>query len=173
MVGISGMMKTLGVGLSGSLRGAVLLGMVALCGTGGAGAASAQEADGKEVYEAANCIGCHKWHGQGGGGYGGAALSLRETGLEREHLVEVIRCGRPATGMPYHLKKAWKDVPCYGMHAADIGKDLPPTPADFLREYEIEAVADYVIDHLKGRAEPTKEECVAFWGEGARECTRF
>ena len=38
---------------------------------------------GRRVYEKANCVGCHKWHGGGGGGYGGAALSLRETALER------------------------------------------------------------------------------------------
>ena len=50
---------------------------------------------GRRVYEKANCVGCHKWHG--GGGYGGAALSLRETTLERVDLIEVIRCGRPAT----------------------------------------------------------------------------
>ena len=29
-------------------------------------------------------MGCHKWHGDGGPGYGGAALSLRESGLDRE-----------------------------------------------------------------------------------------
>jgi mono/diheme cytochrome c family protein len=52
---------------------------------------------GRRVYEKANCVGCHKWHGGGGGGYGGAALSLRETTLERADLIEVIRCGRPAT----------------------------------------------------------------------------
>jgi hypothetical protein len=45
---------------------------------------------------------------------------------------------------------------------------MPPTAAEFLRDYEIEAVAAYVIEHLKGRGEPTKEECVAFWGEDAR-----
>ena len=45
---------------------------------------------GKTVYRDANCIGCHKWHGGGGGGYGGAALSLRETGLDREFLIEVL-----------------------------------------------------------------------------------
>ena len=53
-------------------------------------------------YEKASFVGCHKWHGGGGGGYGGAALSLRETALERGDLIEVIRCGRPATRMPYH-----------------------------------------------------------------------
>ena len=44
--------------------------------------ADAREA-GKAIYERANCVGCHKWSGVGGGGYGGAALSLRETALDK------------------------------------------------------------------------------------------
>lgn len=144
-----------------------------LCGIGVSSVSAAPTADGKKVYVEANCIGCHKWHGEGGGGYGGAALSLRETALEREDLIDVIRCGRPATGMPYHLRTAWKSDECYGMKAADIGADIPPTAAKFLRDYEIEAVVDYVIEHQQGRGAPTKEECVAFWGDDARECSRF
>lgn len=135
---------------------------------------TAQSADGKAVYKDANCIGCHKWHGQGGGGYGGAALSLREMMLEREQLVEVIVCGRMGTRMPYHLRAAWKaSDPCYGMTADEIGEDVPPRPASFLRSHQIEAVTDYVIENLQGRGDPTKEECLAFWGAESRECARF
>ena len=43
---------------------------------------------GLSAYKKANCMGCHKWHGDGGPGYGGAALSLRETGLDREQLIK-------------------------------------------------------------------------------------
>ena len=101
---------------------------------------------GRRVYEKANCVGCHKWHGGGGGGYGGAALSLRETALERASLIEVIRCGRPATRMPYHDRNAYKGAECYGgMTKADLGADFPPKAATFLRAQEIEAVADYVV----------------------------
>src|ERR671922_137079 len=69
---------------------------------------------GKQVYQEANCVGCHKWHGDGGGGYGGAALSLRRTTLDRDLLLEVVRCGRPATRMPYHDRNAYEGVDCYG-----------------------------------------------------------
>ncbi|HEX6113865.1 MAG TPA: c-type cytochrome [Geminicoccaceae bacterium] len=136
------------------------------------GPASAQAPDlGRRVYEKANCVGCHKWHGGGGGGYGGAALSLRETALERAELIEVIRCGRPATRMPYHDRSAYDGTACYGgMTKADLGADFPPKAATFLREQEIEAVTAYVIEHLQGQGEPTYEDCVAFWGEGNREC---
>jgi mono/diheme cytochrome c family protein len=125
---------------------------------------------GRQVYEKANCVGCHKWHG-GGGGYGGAALSLRETPLERADLVEVIRCGRPATRMPYHDRNAYNGAECYGgMTRADLGADFPPKAATFLRAEEIEAVADYVITQQQGKGEPAYDDCVAFWGEGNREC---
>jgi mono/diheme cytochrome c family protein len=134
--------------------------------------ARAQAPDlGRRVYEKANCVGCHKWHGGGGGGYGGAALSLRETPLERADLVEVIRCGRPATRMPYHDRDAYDGAACYGgMTKADLGADFPPKAATFLRAEEIEAVADYVIAQQQGKREPTYDDCVAFWGEGNREC---
>jgi mono/diheme cytochrome c family protein len=126
---------------------------------------------GQRVYEKANCVGCHKWHGGGGGGYGGVALSLRETTLERAELIEVIRCGRPATGMPYHDRNAYKTVECYGgMTKADLGADFPPKSATFLRPEEIEEVADYVIAHLQGKGAPTYDDCVAFWGAASHEC---
>ena len=37
-------------------------------------------------------------------GYGGAALSLRETGLDKEGMTLLIECGRPGTNMPYFFK---------------------------------------------------------------------
>lgn len=134
--------------------------------------AAAQDVDlGKQVYEKANCVGCHKWHGGGGGGYGGAALSLRETQLDRDLLIEVIRCGRPATGMPYHDRNAYEKADCFGgMTKADLGADFPPKAATFLRTEEIEAVVFYVAVRLQGQGAPTKEDCMAFWGEAARQC---
>lgn len=126
---------------------------------------------GKAVYRDANCIGCHKWHGGGGGGYGGAALSLRETAMDREFLIEVIKCGRPASRMPFHARGAYKAVDCYdGSTEADFGEDLPPKAAKMLRDEQIEAVTDYLLAALKGRGEATYEECVDFWGEGSRQC---
>jgi mono/diheme cytochrome c family protein len=150
----------------------LLLGLASLWGSSIRPAAAQDDLElGKQVYEKANCVGCHKWHGDGGGGYGGAALSLRETSLDRDLLLEVIRCGRPATGMPYHDRNAYKEVDCYGgMTKADLGADFPPMAATFLRDEEVEAVAVYVASRLQGQGAPTKEDCIAFWGEGAKEC---
>jgi mono/diheme cytochrome c family protein len=126
---------------------------------------------GKQVYEKANCVGCHKWHGDGGGGYGGAALSLRATSLDHDLLLEVIRCGRPGTRMPYHDRDAYKKVDCYGgTTKADLGADFPPKAATFLRDEEVAAVVVYVARRLQGHGEPTKADCIAFWGQGARQC---
>jgi mono/diheme cytochrome c family protein len=129
--------------------------------------------DGKAIYEKANCVGCHKWHGGGGGGYGGAALSLRDTHLDRDQLIEVVRCGRMGTRMPFHDKHAWTTVQCYGTDAKAAGADAPPQAAEFLSQEEIASVADYVFGNIKGKGKPDRADCVAFWGEGAKQCQSF
>lgn len=129
-------------------------------------------AEGLKLYKEA-CAGCHKWHGAGGGGYGGAALSLRETGLDREQLIEVIACGRPATGMPSHKRDAYADGACYGLKKADLGKDTPPEANRFFRPREMEAVTDYVLAHVKGKGEPGLADCQAYWGDQSRNCEEY
>jgi mono/diheme cytochrome c family protein len=128
---------------------------------------------GMKIYKEANCVGCHKWHGDGGGGYGGAALSLRKTELNREQIIEVVSCGRPNTGMPYHERNAYAEGHCYGLSEKDLGDSMPPKAPNPLRRSEIEAVADYVLQAIKGHGEPTLEECVAFWGEESKMCNPY
>jgi mono/diheme cytochrome c family protein len=145
----------------------------------GAGAVLAQSnmgghqprSEGQRVYEKANCVGCHKWHGGGGGGYGGPALSLRNTQLDREQLIEVVHCGRPATGMPRHDRNAYKDYKCYGgMTPEEIGEDMPAEAPNVLRAQDIEIVVDYVLQHVKGKGSTTYRDCTDFFGDGARAC---
>src|SRR5262245_23162434 len=70
---------------------------------------------GKEIFKSkAVCQYCHKWDASGDQGYGGNALSLRATHLTPEQLTEVVKCGRPSTGMPYHDRFAYTDKRCYG-----------------------------------------------------------
>ena len=78
---------------------------------------------GLSAYKNGNCMGCHKWHGDGGPGYGGAALSLRESGLDRDQLITIIACGRPGTNMPYFSKKAYTDDKCYGLTFVDFKEE--------------------------------------------------
>lgn len=132
-------------------------------------------AEGKHIFQRANCVGCHKWHGGGGGGYGGDALSLRATQLDRDQIIETVTCGRPATGMPYFQRNAYDSDahPCYGMGRQELGKDVPVEAATFLRPNEVAAVADYVLADVKGKGEPSYAECSAFFGEGARVCNVY
>ncbi len=129
--------------------------------------------EGKQVYQRANCVGCHKWHGDGGGGYGGDALSLRKSELTREQIIEVLSCGRPGTGMPYHLRGAYDGDGCYGTKRQELGKDMPIEPLAFLRPSEMEAVTDYVIANVQHRGEPSYADCEAFFGNGARTCNTY
>lgn len=127
---------------------------------------------GKAVYKKANCIGCHKWHGDGGGGYGGLALSLRKTQLDRAGLALLIRCGRPGTRMPYHNRKAYRgdDRNCYDSTKAELGDALPPRAHYFLREQDVDAVISYVVNHIQGKGSPNYADCATFWGGEARQC---
>jgi cytochrome c551/c552 len=125
---------------------------------------------GKAVFRRANCFGCHKWHGNGGGGYGGDTLSLRKTELTREQIIETVSCGRPGTGMPFFVRGAFDTTKCYGMDRQEVDGQIPPEANVFLRQHDIEAVADYVLAHIKGKGEPNYAECVDFFGSTSRVC---
>ena len=76
-----------------------------------------------------------------GSGYGGNALSLRVTQLTREQVAEVIKCGRPATNMPYHDRFAYTDKRCYGMDRAMVAGDIPPgANNEYLSPRDVDAV---------------------------------
>src|SRR5579875_3833967 len=124
-------------------------------------------AEGKRIFRK-ECAGCHKWHGNGGGGYGGAALSLRNTHLNRRQIIETIGCGRPGTGMPYHLRDAYDSDKCYGLTRRQLGKMMPMEAPIFLRPQEIAAVTDYVLAKVKGTGEPNYAQCIDFFGAGSR-----
>jgi hypothetical protein len=116
-------------------------------------------------------MGCHKWSGSGGGGYGGAAANLRNTSLSLDQIEQTIRCGRPSTGMPHFEGNAYADGHCYGIKQADLpAGQMPPEPDHPLRPSEIQAVAKYVENQIKGKGDPTLVQCQAFFGTGTRVC---
>jgi len=125
---------------------------------------------GKGIFkEKANCQFCHKWDATGDTGYGGIALSLRKTALNREQFTEVVKCGRPLTGMPYHDRLSYTDKRCYGMTREELGTQAPPM-GEFLAPREIDAVVTYLFARAVGRGASTYEECVDFWGKDTRQC---
>ncbi len=125
---------------------------------------------GKEIFKVkANCQFCHKWDASGDTGYGGIALSLRKSALTREQFTEVVKCGRPLTGMPYHDRLSYTDKRCYGVTLEDVGKDAPPM-GEFLSAREIDAVVTYLFAKVVGHGPATYEDCVEFWGTDTRQC---
>ena len=125
---------------------------------------------GKEIYKVkANCQFCHKWDASGDTGYGGIALSLRKSALTREQFAEVVKCGRPLTGMPYHDRFSYTDKRCYGVTLDELGKDAPPM-GEFLSAREIDAVVKYLFAKAVGHGPATYEDCVDFWGRDTRQC---
>jgi mono/diheme cytochrome c family protein len=125
---------------------------------------------GKEIFKVkANCQFCHKWDASGDTGYGGIALSLRKSALTHEQFTEVVKCGRPLTGMPYHDRLSYTDKRCYGVTLEDLGKDAPPM-GEFLSAREIDAVVTYLFAKVVGHGPATYEDCVEFWGTDTRQC---
>jgi hypothetical protein len=56
------------------------------------------------------------------------------------------------------------------MNREEAGSHMPPEAGTFLRQKDIEAVADYVLAHIKGAGEPTYAECVTFFSSTSRVC---
>jgi mono/diheme cytochrome c family protein len=110
---------------------------------------------GQRLYQdKADCQFCHgpKGDGRGDPRSPGKAPNLHETKLNRDQLIEVIGCGRPATEMPHFDKYAYEDKACYGLSADELGKNVPPDPHSTpLTKREIEVVADYILATFVGK----------------------
>lgn len=169
-------------GLSRARRPLALAALLAIA-LGFSGAGLAQEVDqaalddGLKVYKTTGvCQDCHGWNGDGGlpGDEGPAGPSLVITDLDREGIMEVVRCGRPSSGMPRHSKSAWSaNETCYGMVTEDVGDQMPPPPEGrWLRPSQIENVATYIIAVYKGK-EMTLENCERFFHKGSRSCNDY
>ena len=124
---------------------------------------------GLNVYKKGNCMGCHSWHGKGGGGYG-AGVSLRNMNLTLNEIVNVIKCGRPGTGMPYFLRKAYKEEKCYDTTFEDYDDSYRPVSSKrFLSPKQIEAVSIFVKEVLHNR-KLNKNYCEFFYEKGSKVC---
>jgi mono/diheme cytochrome c family protein len=133
---------------------------------------------GKRLYQAkAECGHCHGWSGDGAGDplSPGKAANLRETKLDHDQLVEVIRCGVPGgTAMPRFDRFAWTEgEKCFGMTAADVGDKKPTGPTAELSKREIEAIVAYLEAKVIGKGPPTVAECEEFFGAGSPLCKQM
>ena len=124
---------------------------------------------GLNVYKKGNCMGCHSWHGKGGGGYG-AGISLRKNKLSLNELINVIKCGRPGTGMPYFLKKSYKEEKCYDTTFEDYDNNYRPVSSKkFLNVRQIEEVSIFIKEVLQ-QNELNKNYCEFFFKKGSKVC---
>lgn len=148
---------------------AVAAASVMLAVVAGAPSASAQNVElGMTVYKTkVDCGRCHGWPGNGvpDDPRSPAGANLRTTQLTRDQLIEVIKCGRPGTGMPHFDARAYVDDRCYGVTREQLGDQTPPASPTSLIGREIEAVVDYMEAKIIGRGTITREECVEYFGD--------
>jgi mono/diheme cytochrome c family protein len=124
--------------------------------------AQAQATAGLEAWKKGGCQECHGTFAEGGGGgENPAGPSLRVTRLDREALKETIACGRPQTGMPYHLASAYTRVPCFGISGA-----VPAGTREgaSLTVVEIDALVAYLSERIVGKGAITRQECGLYFG---------
>jgi Cytochrome C oxidase, cbb3-type, subunit III len=135
-------------------------------------------AEGMRLYQQkANCQACHGWAADGKkmDSQMPDGANLRETKLNRNGLVTVIKCGRLNTQMPAFDKFAYSDGRCYGKTQADL-KSYPtrmPDPPATLQAREIELITDFLMTKVVGKGLMDHAKCVEFWGTDADACRDF
>jgi mono/diheme cytochrome c family protein len=146
--------------------------------------ARAQAADPADIAEGmrlfrqkGNCQACHGWAGDGRkmDSQMPDGANLRESVLDRQTLVLIVKCGRPGTGMPAFDKLAYSDGRCYGLKQADLKapeRQLPDPPAT-LQAREVDAIADFMLAKIVGKGPMDHAKCVDYWGSDVEECGEF
>ena len=144
------------------------------------GEASAQPSErniaaGRRLYhQKADCQSCHGWSGDGVKMDNQApdGANLRESPLDREQLVFVIKCGLPGREMPAFDRLAYTDDRCLGRTRRDLrrmGLRLPE-PGATLQNREVERLVDFLLAKVVGQGEMNRERCIDFWGEEVSVC---
>jgi hypothetical protein len=161
-----------------SARAGVLLALVS------GSVAWAQAADPSDIAEGgrlfrqkANCQACHGWAGDGRkmDAQMPDGANLRETTLDRQNLIMIIKCGRPGTGMPPFDRFAYSDGRCYGLKQADLrasGQRMPDPPAT-LQVREVEAIADFLTAKVVKQGPMDHAKCIEFWGSEVEACNEY
>jgi hypothetical protein len=124
-----------------------------------------------------NCQACHGWAGDGRkmDSQMPDGANLRESVLDRETLILLIKCGRPGTGMPPFDKFAYSDGRCYGLKQADLkspARQMPDPPAT-LQAREIDAIADFMFAKIVGKGPMDRAKCIDYWGSDVEACGEF
>ena len=135
-------------------------------------------AEGMNLYlRKGDCQTCHGWAADGRkmDSQMPDGANLRESALDREALIVLIKCGRPGSGMPAFDKFAYSDGRCYGKTQADLksyATRMPDPPAP-LQQREIDLIVDFLIARVVGQGPMDHAKCVEFWGEDVEVCKDF
>ena len=121
-----------------------------------------------------DCQACHGWAGDGRkmDSQMPDGANLRESLLDREQLIFVIKCGLPGRGMPAFDRRAYVDDRCLGRTRSDLerrGLELFD-PAATLQNREIERLTDFLEAKIVGQGPMNREKCIDFWGEEISVC---
>lgn len=132
---------------------------------------------GKVIFRTAGgCVNCHGWAADGKTGVNlrsPAGPSLRVTKLDTAALIEVIKCGRPGTPMPYHDRAAYRDYRCNGMVMSDFDTGKP-VRGKTLGDDDVASIVAYLQTHVIGLGKPTYEECADFFDNpAAKACSNL
>jgi len=135
-------------------------------------------ADGMRLFQQkGNCQACHGWAGDGRkmDSQMPDGANLRETKLDRETLIMIIKCGVPGGGMPGFDKFAYSDWRCYGMKAADLKSQgvTMATPPATLQPREVELLADFLFAKVVRKGRMDRAKCVEFWGREVDACNEL
>lgn len=121
-----------------------------------------------------DCQACHGWAGDGRkmDSQMPDGANLRESLLDREQLIFVIKCGLPGRGMPAFDRRAYVDDRCLGRTRSDLermGLELFDAAAT-LQNREIERLTDFLEAKIVGQGPMNREKCIDFWGEETSVC---
>jgi mono/diheme cytochrome c family protein len=139
------------------------------------GADAGDVAEGMQLFmQKGNCQACHGWAGDGRkmDSQMPDGANLRETKLDRNTFVMIIKCGLPGTGMPAFDKFAYSDGRCFGKKAADLkaqGITMGDPPAT-LQLREVEAIADFAYAKIVGKGAMDRAKCADYWGSATGVC---
>ena len=157
----------------------VVLGFVlpATLGTVATAQTDTVAAGGRIYRQKADCQACHGWAGDGRktNNQMPDGANLRESVLDREQLLFVIKCGLPGRSMPAFDRRAYSDDRCLGRTRADLermGLELPD-PAATLQPREMERLADFLMAKVIGLGPMNRAACVDYWGEEVKVCAEL
>jgi len=121
---------------------------------------------GLTAWKTSGCPACHGAFADGDKEQDEAptGANLRTTRLDNAALNEVIRCGRPDTGMPRFDEGAYTQRGCNGQGPGPVPSGLYPTPR-MMNADEIDAVVVYLRARVIGRRRTTPEDCAYYYYE--------